>query len=92
MTFSDGLVFRSAYVDGEPKRVACWSNFDNPRVTVFRRLRPCTPRPFDAVFEWFDRAVEERDQIMMPILSYAHFDPLRNDPRFAAVLRKMKLG
>ena len=45
----------------------------------------------DAVFEWFDRAVEERDQNMMPILSYAHFDPLRADPRFAALLRKMNL-
>jgi tetratricopeptide (TPR) repeat protein len=47
---------------------------------------------FDAAFEWFDRAVEERDQMMMPILSYAHFDPIRRDPRFAALLRKMKLG
>lgn len=46
----------------------------------------------DAAFEWFDRAVEERDQNMMPILSYAHFDPLRADPRFALLLRKMKLG
>ncbi len=45
----------------------------------------------DAAFEWFDRAVEERDQMMMPILSYAHFDPIREDPRFAALLRKMKL-
>lgn len=47
---------------------------------------------FDAAFEWFDRAVEERDQNMMPILSYRHFDPLRDDPRFAALLRKMKLA
>jgi TolB-like protein len=46
---------------------------------------------FDAAFEWFDRAIEERDQTMMPILSYAHFDPIRNDPRFAALLRKMNL-
>jgi TolB-like protein len=45
----------------------------------------------DAAFEWFDRAVEERDQNMMPILSYAHFDPIRADPRFAALLRKMNL-
>jgi len=45
----------------------------------------------DAAFEWFDRAVEERDQNMMPILSYAHFDPLRADSRFARLLRKMKL-
>ena len=46
----------------------------------------------DAAFEWFDRAVEERDQNMMPILSYAHFDPLRSDPRFSVLLRKMRLG
>jgi tetratricopeptide (TPR) repeat protein len=46
---------------------------------------------FDAALEWFDRAVEERDQIMMPILSYAHFDPLRSDPRFDRLLCKMKL-
>jgi tetratricopeptide (TPR) repeat protein len=45
----------------------------------------------DAAFEWFDRAVEERDQNMMPILSYAHFDPLRADPRFAELLHKMNL-
>jgi len=45
----------------------------------------------DAMFEWLDRAVEERDQNMMPILSYAHFDPLRSDPRFDCLLRKMKL-
>jgi tetratricopeptide (TPR) repeat protein len=45
----------------------------------------------DAAFEWFDRAVEERDQNMMPILSYGHWDPIRNDPRFADLLRKMNL-
>jgi TolB-like protein/Tfp pilus assembly protein PilF len=46
----------------------------------------------DAAFEWFDRAIEERDQMMMPILSYAHFDPLRQDPRFAKLLSKMNLA
>jgi TolB-like protein/tetratricopeptide (TPR) repeat protein len=49
-------------------------------------------REIDAAFECFDRAVEERDQIMIPILSYAHFDPIRGDPRFAELLRKMKLA
>jgi len=48
-------------------------------------------REVDAAFEWLDRAVEARDQLMMPIKSYAFFDPLRADPRFAALLRKMKL-
>ena len=46
---------------------------------------------FDAALEWFDRAVEERDQNMMLILSGRHFDPIREDPRFAALLRKMNL-
>ncbi|MBZ5613918.1 MAG: winged helix-turn-helix domain-containing protein [Acidobacteriia bacterium] len=48
-------------------------------------------REIDTAFDWLDRAVEERDQNMMPILSYAHFDPLRSDPRFDRLLRKMKL-
>jgi TolB-like protein len=46
----------------------------------------------DAAFECFDRAIEERDQNMMPILSYAHFDPIRGEPRFAELVRKMKLA
>ena len=45
----------------------------------------------DDAFAWLDRAVDARDQFMMPIKSYAFFDPLRADPRFAALLRKMKL-
>ncbi len=45
----------------------------------------------DAAFEWLHRAVEECDQLMMPIKSYGFFDPFRSDPRFAALLRKMNL-
>jgi TolB-like protein/Tfp pilus assembly protein PilF len=48
-------------------------------------------KELDAAFEWLNRAVDERDQYMMPIKSYGFFDPIRNDPRFAALLRKMKL-
>ncbi len=46
----------------------------------------------DAAFACFDRAIEERDQNMMPILSYAHFEPIRSDPRFAELVRKMRLA
>jgi hypothetical protein len=42
-------------------------------------------------FEWLDRAVDARDQFMMPIKSYAFFNPIRADPRFLALLRKMHL-
>ena len=48
-------------------------------------------KEIDAAFEWLNRAVEECDQFMMPIKSYAFFDPIRADPRFAVLLRKMNL-
>ncbi len=46
----------------------------------------------DAAFEWLNRAVEECDQLMMPIKSYGLFDPIRSDPRFTVLLRKMRLA
>jgi TolB-like protein len=44
----------------------------------------------DAAFEWFDRAVDDRDQMMMPILSFNL--PFRDDPRFVALVQKMNLA
>jgi DNA-binding winged helix-turn-helix (wHTH) protein len=49
-------------------------------------------REVNRAFEWLDRAVDGRDQLMMPIKTYAFFDPIRTDPRFHALLRKMKLA
>jgi hypothetical protein len=45
----------------------------------------------DAAFEWLNRAVDECDQLLMPIKSYRFLDPIRSDPRFTALLRKMNL-
>jgi tetratricopeptide (TPR) repeat protein len=45
----------------------------------------------DTAFEWPDRSVDECDQFMMPIKSYEFFDPIRADPRFRALVRKMNL-
>jgi serine/threonine-protein kinase len=42
-------------------------------------------------FEWLERAVDGCDQFMMPIKSYEFFDPIRSDPRFDALVRKMNL-
>jgi hypothetical protein len=42
-------------------------------------------------YVWLDRAVEAGDRMMVPIQLYPHFDPLRGDPRFAALLARMKL-
>ncbi len=46
----------------------------------------------DQMFMWLDRAIDERDPIIIPIKSYPFFDPFRDDPRFHALLRKMNLG
>ena len=48
-------------------------------------------KEIDVAFEWLSRAVEECDQFMMPIKSYKFFDPIRDDTRFHALLRKMNL-
>jgi tetratricopeptide (TPR) repeat protein len=45
----------------------------------------------DSAFEWLDRAIDARDQFIMPIKSYWFFDPIRSDPRFASLLHKMRL-
>ncbi len=45
----------------------------------------------DTAFEWLNRAVDECDQIMLPIKTYGFFDPIRSDPRFSELLKKMNL-
>ncbi len=46
----------------------------------------------DLAFNWMDRAIDERDAMMVPIKTYPFLDPLRADARFAALLRKMNLA
>ena len=46
---------------------------------------------WDGAFEWLDRAVEGRDPLVMPIKTYLFMDPVRDDPRYRALLRKMNL-
>lgn len=45
----------------------------------------------DTAFAWLDRAVEECDQLMMPIRNYHFSDPIRSDSRFSALLHRMNL-
>jgi TolB-like protein len=47
---------------------------------------------WDAALEWMDRAIEARDPIIMPIKSFPFLDPIRDDPRFTALLVKMNLA
>lgn len=43
----------------------------------------------DQAFLWMDRAVDGRDAMIMPIQSYPFLDPVRSDPRYVALLRKL---
>ncbi len=45
----------------------------------------------DDFFEWMDKSVEGRDHMIMPIKTYPFLDRIRDDPRYAALLRKMNL-
>ena len=46
----------------------------------------------DLAFEWLDRAFEERDGSLILVAASPEFDPLRQDPRFRALLERMGLG
>lgn len=45
----------------------------------------------DEAFIWLERAIDAPDRMIEPIMTYPFLDPLRGDPRFAALLRKMNL-
>ncbi|HTM42460.1 MAG TPA: winged helix-turn-helix domain-containing protein [Terriglobales bacterium] len=45
----------------------------------------------DKVFTCLERAIDDRDPIIIPIKTDPSLDPLRADPRFTALLRKMNL-
>jgi TolB-like protein len=57
-------------------------------------LDPGFARAYDGLAElhWFDKAIDERDPIVMPIKTYSFLDPIRDDPRFHRLLEKMNLA
>ena len=46
---------------------------------------------WDSAFDWWNQAIEVRDPLIMPIKTYPFFDPVRDDPRYPAMLRRMNL-
>ncbi|HSA96719.1 MAG TPA: hypothetical protein VLJ16_11765, partial [Acidobacteriota bacterium] len=48
-------------------------------------------REIEEAFVWMERAIDERDSMIIPIKTYPFLDPLRGDPRFPALVRKMNL-
>jgi tetratricopeptide (TPR) repeat protein len=45
----------------------------------------------DQAFEWLERALEDRDRMMVSLRVHPRLDPLRGDPRFADLLRRTGL-
>ena len=45
----------------------------------------------DEAFAWMERAVDERDPNIPGVKSFPFLDPLRGDPRYLALLRRMNL-
>ena len=43
----------------------------------------------DKAFEWLERAYDEHDTYLLYINSQPESDPIRSDPRFKALLKKM---
>ena len=43
----------------------------------------------DGCFEWMEKAVEEKDSRLLTMIRSPKTDPLREDPRFNAILKKM---
>ena len=46
---------------------------------------------WDAAFHWWDQAVEVRDPFVVPVKTFPFFDPVRGDPRYLEILRRMNL-
>ncbi len=46
----------------------------------------------DKVFEWLDKAYEDHDSGLVSIAVEPMFDPVRSDPRFKDIVRRMKLS
>jgi TolB-like protein/Tfp pilus assembly protein PilF len=45
----------------------------------------------DKAFDWYEKAVDEREPLMLHFHVHPNYDPLRSHPRYKALLRKMNL-
>jgi hypothetical protein len=46
---------------------------------------------YDRAFEWLEKGYRDRDCTMTTLKAEPAFDPVRADPRFASLLRRLKL-
>ena len=93
---SDLIVYR-AYVYARSGRAG------EARKTLGQLKRPLTPGfeviaayvalgEKDAAFFWLEKAFKERSGLMVFLRTAPEYDPLRNDPRFQDLLRRVGLA
>jgi hypothetical protein len=46
----------------------------------------------DQAFAWMEQAYKEHSNILQYLKVHPYFDPLRDDPRFAELVRRVGLG
>jgi hypothetical protein len=46
----------------------------------------------DRMFEWLNKAIDERDPVVTHLPSMPLYDGIRHDPRFQALLMRMNLA
>lgn len=44
----------------------------------------------DDAFVWLDRAIDCRDDMIIPLASYPFLDPIRTDRRYVALMRELR--
>ena len=55
-------------------------------------INPCLALgDYDQAFAWFERAYQEQSNILQFLKVHPFFDPVRNDPRFADLVRRVGL-
>ena len=47
---------------------------------------------YDEAFAWFERAYQEKSASLQYLKVYPLFDPVRKDPRFADLVRRVGLA
>ena len=45
----------------------------------------------DQTLQWLNTAYQERDRLLLGLKTFFQLDPLRSDPRFAELVRKVGL-
>jgi hypothetical protein len=47
---------------------------------------------YDRAFAWLDRGIDERSSVLVGLLVNPRYEPVRSDPRFQRLVKRVGLG